>query len=105
MINTVSIRSQLEARRDELLQRMKAVESELDSHHSKDWEDLASEREDDEVLEKMGQAAKAEVVRIDAALARLAAGEYGICTKCGIEIAPERLALVPYTPFCRSCAR
>ena len=97
-------RTQLETRRDELVARMQTVEQELASHTSKDWEDQATEQEDDEVLEAMGEAARAEVAKIDAALSRMEAGEYGFCTKCGSEISSERLDLLPFTPFCRNCA-
>ena len=97
-------RTQLETRRDELVARMQTVEQELASHTSKDWEDQATEQEDDEVLEAMGEAARAEVAKIDAALTRMEAGEYGFCTKCGSEISSERLDLLPFTPFCRNCA-
>lgn len=98
-------KAQLEARRADLLARMQAVEAELASHDSKDWEDNAIEREDDEVLERMGLSARDEVVRIDAALERIASGDYGLCARCGADIAAERLDLVPFTPFCRDCAR
>lgn len=97
-------RTQLETRRDELVARMRTVEQELASHSSKDWEDQATEQEDDEVLEAMGEAARAEIAKIDAALTRMEAGDYGFCTKCGTEISPERLDLLPFTPFCRNCA-
>ena len=42
--------------------------------------------------------------RIDAALKRWEAGEYGYCTECGDEIAPKRLELNPATPLCVDCA-
>jgi RNA polymerase-binding transcription factor DksA len=42
---------------------------------------------------------------IDAALTRLASDSFGICTTCGREIAPDRLDLVPATPYCVRCAR
>ncbi len=96
---------QLQARRDELTARMIELDAELDSHDSKDWEDLATEREADEVLEDLGQAAQAEIARIDAALRRIADGEYGYCVTCGERIAEERLDLVPATPFCKTHAR
>jgi RNA polymerase-binding transcription factor DksA len=41
---------------------------------------------------------------IEAALHRIEAGEYGECVSCGAEIDPERLDLVPATPFCATCA-
>ena len=97
-------KTQLENRRAELLDRMQQVEQELTSHSTKDWEDQAIEQEDDEVLEGLGTSARAEVAKIDAALRRIAAGEYGYCTKCGAAIGTERLDVLPFTPFCRDCA-
>lgn len=43
--------------------------------------------------------------RIDAALARLDAGEYGACPRCGEAIEPRRLAHDPAAPLCGTCAR
>ncbi len=45
-----------------------------------------------------------EIAAIDAALARIAAGEFGDCARCGEPIAPARLAVDPTTPFCVRCA-
>ena len=97
-------RKQLQSRRAELVARMQAVEEELESHADPDWEDMAVERETDEVLEGMGLSAQTEITRIDAALKRIDAGDYGTCVKCGETISEERLDLVPFTPFCRNCA-
>lgn len=94
----------LEARRNELVGRLAAIETELDSHNDPDWEEMAVEREGDEVLEASGVASQQELRMIEAALARLAAGEYGFCVKCGAEIAAARLDALPWTPLCRSCA-
>ena len=94
----------LETRLALLNARIGEIETELDSHQSKDWEDLATEREGDEVLESMGNSAQAEIRMIEAALRRIALGTYGECARCGVEITPERLDLLPYTPFCRDCA-
>ncbi|WP_377509481.1 TraR/DksA family transcriptional regulator [Octadecabacter sp. R77987] len=97
-------KAELEKRRAELHQRMIEADAELDSHTSKDWEDSATEREQDEVFEGIGHAAQAEIAQIDAALARLASGEYGHCVKCGTKISDLRLDLLPATPFCKDCA-
>jgi RNA polymerase-binding transcription factor DksA len=104
MTEIAARKAQLQARRDELANRMAQVDRELDSHTEKDWEEAATQHEDDEVLETLGLSAQSEIARIDAALGRVASGDYGICAKCGADIAPERLDLVPYTPFCRDCA-
>lgn len=97
--------SALRARRAELTRHMAVVERTLDETPPADWEDRASERQGDEVLESLGQADLAEVRRIDAALARIGAGTYGICQSCGEAISVARLDLLPDTPFCKTCAR
>ena len=98
-------RADLERRLADLDRRLHQIDSELDSHQSKDWDELAVEREDDEVLEQLGQSSQAEIEQIKAALARMEAGEYGVCVKCGAEISEARLDLLPATPFCKTCAR
>ena len=41
----------------------------------------------------------------EAALARLAAGTFGLCTRCGKAIAPDRLDALPWAEHCIDCAR
>ncbi len=104
MVSQSDRKGQLTARLQDLEARLGAIEVELDSHQSKDWEDLATEREGDEVLEGLGTSGQQEIRMIKAALARMEDGSYGTCTKCGAEIAVARLDLLPSTPFCASCA-
>lgn len=104
MTNLDQRRQQLMDRLADLNARLLEIEEELDSHQSKDWEELATEREGDEVLERMGTSGQAEIRQIRAALDRMDAGEYGFCVKCGETISEERLDLLPFTPFCRKCA-
>ena len=92
------------ARLADLTARLHAIEAEFDSHSEKDWEELATEREGDEVLEATGNAGKAEITQIRAALRRIDDGSYGACVRCGERIAEARLDLLPWTPLCRSCA-
>ena len=42
--------------------------------------------------------------RIEAALRRLEAGDYGFCLECGEEIPPKRLAIDPTVALCVDCA-
>jgi RNA polymerase-binding transcription factor len=42
---------------------------------------------------------------IDAALARIDAGIYGVCVNCGAQIAPERLEAMPWATLCIDCKR
>lgn len=97
-------RSDLLARKAQLLTRVDQIEAEFEGHEAKDWEEMATEREGDEVLHDLGDAASAELRMIEAALARLDAGEYGFCVTCGERVDEARLDLVPATPFCRQHA-
>lgn len=98
-------RAMLEGRLIELGARLDVIEEELGSHHNPDWEDLATERETDEVLEATAKAGLAEIPMIRAALRRIADGTYGTCARCGEEIPEGRLDAIPWTPHCRSCAQ
>lgn len=104
MTTDASAKSKLLARLKELDGRLHGIEAELDKPHSKDWDEMAVEREGDEVLEGLGEAGQQEIARIQAALQRLREGIYGECVRCGGRISPERLEVLPDTPFCKTCA-
>lgn len=104
MRDTAPFRKALLDRLAELDVRLHRIEAELDEPHSKDWDELAIEREGDEVLEQLGQSGQTEIARIRAALKRMREESYGECTLCGEEISEERLTTLPDTPFCRLCA-
>ena len=97
-------KAMLEARLADLSQKIVEIDAELDAHDSRDWEELATEREGDEVLEDLGVSAQNEIRMIHAALKRVDEGEYGFCVTCGTQIDEARLDVVPATPFCRNCA-
>jgi len=65
-------------------------------------------RQDSLQVQAMAKAADArraaEIRRIDAALIRVKAGEYGYCVECGEDIDPKRLAIDPAAPRCHDCA-
>lgn len=104
MVTIAERKKVLTARLAELDSRLHVIEDELDAHQSKDWGELAVEREEDEVLEGMGSAGLQEIEQIRAALARITEDSYGYCVKCGDEIAEQRLDILPATPFCKKCA-
>jgi RNA polymerase-binding transcription factor DksA len=98
------IRARLERRLSQLLARTGQIESDLRQPADRDWTERATERENEEVLERLGAAELAEIGEIRAALARLDAGSYGRCQRCGAEIQQERLAALPFAPTCIACA-
>lgn len=104
MIDPEPYRLRLEARKAELERRLGRIEADLDETPNPDVAERATEREGDEVLEDLGRAGLAELRMIEAALARIADGEYGVCVNCGEAIAPARLDLVPHASRCRNCA-
>ena len=65
-------------------------------------------RQDSLQVQAMAKAADArrvaEIRRIDAALKRVEAGEYGYCVECGEVIDPKRLKIDPAAPRCQGCA-
>lgn len=105
MADMTARKSWLVTRKNDLRSKMEQIEDALDGPFTKDVEDSAIQHEEDEVLDKLGQNSRAEIVLIDAALARIEAGTYGICGQCGAEIAEKRLDVLPFTPLCAPCAQ
>ena len=94
----------LTERQRELYGRLHRIEEDFEQPRNPDDDDRAVERNNDEVLEELGEAGQRELAAIDAALDRIEAGTFGTCVRCGDPIAPERLDVVPHTPFCQTCA-
>lgn len=92
-------------RRSELLERLKKLDDWLDDPVDPDFEERATEREQDEVFELQGLAGQEEIAAIDAALKRIENNVYGQCLVCGEPISNERLNAVPYAVHCRHCMR
>jgi len=104
MPNWTTQQKMLEDRLQELNTRLRKIEDDLDQPHSKDFEDFATETEDTEVMEDLGNAGLKEIGMIKAALKRIEDDTYGECLNCGDDIAPERLLAIPHTPVCVKCA-
>lgn len=76
----------------------------LDKPLDQDFSEQATETENDEVLDALGNAARNEVEKIKQAISRIDAGTYGICQVCGEPIKKERLAALPFANLCIRCA-
>lgn len=98
------IRTKLLARQKELATRIEAAETELDTPGDPDVEEQASNRQTDEVVEGLENAALHELKQIRAALGRIESGTFGHCTDCGATISKARLEAVPHTAKCKDCA-
>ena len=73
----------------------------LDDEHDPEGATVAFERQRSAAL--LAEA-RARLVAIDAALARVAGGGYGVCDGCGGPIGAERLEALPATTRCVVCA-
>jgi RNA polymerase-binding transcription factor DksA len=104
MTRDQDLRAKLEARQQFLTRRLGKVEANLRRSPDPDSQERAAERENDEVLEGLDAGSLAELEELRAALARLAAGTYGVCTQCGDPIDAKRLEALPYAATCIECA-
>ncbi len=105
MHDTEYFKNRLLLLKEELLKRINAIDKDIRHEGmSADWEEQATERENDEVLELLGNASEDELAMINAALKRIDTGEYFECSECGAEIPQSRLELLPFTTHCVSCA-
>lgn len=70
---------------------------------AKDEVDVASDAIDSKMLETVGAKDMNRLNLIDAALARIEQGRYGLCLKCGKRIPQARLEAIPYAFMCIEC--
>ena len=100
-------------RRREVEARLASVEAQLDairvarsSANDDDEHDPEGSTLSTEWSRAEGQRADAqrELVELDAALERIAEGDYGLCASCGRAIPIGRLRLLPAATLCVPCA-
>jgi DnaK suppressor protein len=75
--------------------------SNADDEHDPEGNTIGYERAQ---LTAVLEATRRRIADFDDALARVAAGEYGICETCGRPIPAERLAARPASRMCVACA-
>ncbi|MCB2089254.1 MAG: TraR/DksA family transcriptional regulator [Sphingomonadaceae bacterium] len=104
MTEFAAIKTELETRLANLLERAEVIEDDLRHPLDADWEEQAADLADDEALEGVDNVLRDEIHQIRLALLRIENGSYGTCAKCGDEIAPERLKARPIATRCIKCA-
>ena len=101
------IRAELLQKRDELNRRIAKLHSPTrrsEEPLTADFAEQAIQRQNDDVINALEHASQVELAQINRALARIDAGEYGLCVECGEEIPEARLAVLPFTEYCVRCA-
>ena len=106
-------RSRLAAEREQTLARLASLTGDFDSvvaasldsnaddEHDPEGTTIAFERSQIGAL--IGQV-RHHLAEIDAAVARVEAGTYGACERCGLPIGPARLEALPAARTCIGCA-
>jgi len=105
MTNLEHFKQKLLTLKTEMTQRINAIDKDIKHEDMpSNWTEQATERENDEVLESLGNSSEQELLMINAALKRIDSGDYFSCSICGEEIPSDRLELLPFTTHCVSCA-
>jgi DnaK suppressor protein len=101
-------RQELQRRRRTILETARRADAELDAlraaERDPEFEEEAQTEGEHRRLDRLSEAQRLELERIDAALARAEAGRYGSCVECSGEIEARRLAALPHALRCAACA-
>lgn len=100
------IGSKLGSERERLMKEISALS--MPQNENMGGDIAGSEEEADEAEGFANNLAKAQALKdrvqeIDDALARMREGKYGTCSKCGMDMSEEMLALVPESALCSAC--
>jgi DnaK suppressor protein len=105
--NYDDVRQNLISMLEELDERLTTITNDVrhtDEAIEKDWEEMATQNENNEVQDFLGNSARLEIEAIKQAIARIDSGRYAECQTCGEPINPERLKAVPFSVQCIKCA-
>jgi DnaK suppressor protein len=106
--DTKKARNELLRRRRTILETSGRAQQELEglrgAERDPEFEEGAQNEHEQYTLSLLGEVQRREVSMIDAALARIDAGEYGMCVDCETEIDARRLAALPFALLCADCA-
>ena len=106
-VDVNKIRQTLLDRRRELFEAVARVEDDLrwlDTNVEPEAAEEGQEGNIARLLARLDDRGTAEIEDIDAALARIATGDYGRCEGCGERIPAARLHAIPTAVTCVDCA-
>ncbi|KMQ74773.1 TraR/DksA family transcriptional regulator [Marinobacter subterrani] len=95
-----TLRADLKAR----LSRFEAHQHREGGALDKDFEEQATQTQNDEVVDSLETETRTELAQIERALERINNGVGDECETCGEAIDPRRLQVLPYTTLCVDCA-
>jgi DnaK suppressor protein len=97
------LKRELEHRLADLQARLSSIKKDVTRPHSGDSAEQAQERENDEVVDAIGNETALSIKVIQAALGRIENGTYGRCDSCGESIGAARLKAIPEATRCVEC--
>lgn len=105
--------AQLEQAKEHLMQMRREVMQEVQNASATSREmgqdgvpdigDMSANTYSRDVLLNLSESQRQKLRDIDAALDRLTQGQYGICVRCGEEIAARRMEVRPFSRYCIEC--
>ncbi len=106
MAGDTDARARLDAERARLLDEIAAVEIEAPEPMTYGSQAAAASQVFDQNRARaLRERAERELAQVDAAIARLDAGTYGLCAACGRPIDPARLEALPWALYDLECQR
>lgn len=114
MLDKEALRRQLLEEKERLLQEIADLDAELaesledsseESPYDQHMAETAAVTLDREIDLTLQENARATLVQIERALAKLDEGTYGLCDKCGKPISEGRLQAAPFATLCVDCKR
>lgn len=84
--------------------RLAGIKKDASHEYPGDSAEQAQERENDEVVDAIGNETASSIAAINAALERIESGSYGICGSCGEQIGRARLKALPEAIYCIDCS-
>ncbi len=103
-METEALKAELQQRLAAMQQRLDSIKRDVTRSHSGDSAEQAQERENDEVVDAIGNETAQSIRDLQSALARIEDGSYGICAGCGGDIGEGRLGAIPEATLCVKCA-
>lgn len=105
LASKVGVRQRLEAERDRLIEEVSRLNGQHypRSTYSNHPADCASDVSENAMNRALIEIHCRHLAMVEDALRRLQAGTYGVCQKCGRNIDPARLEVVPHAYLCVEC--
>ena len=102
------LKTALQKRRRTILETAQRAQQELEAlrgaERDPEFEEGAQAEHEEYTLTRVSEVQRRQISMIDAAMARMDTGDYGICQDCEIDIDVRRLKALPFAIMCTDCA-